>query len=131
MRVQYLSKNHGCLLETGRTKVKTTQSYFSYSNCLRRRKYAAVMGKLHEIAAFSKPASLIPRGVMMVVPDFMEAQFPFSVVSSAVCKMAAMSVVNRSIWMNTRQLVQLMYQVMHPFTVQRVQQQQACFRVGG
>ena len=38
------------------------------ANCLRRRKYAAVMGKLHEIAAFSKPASLIPRGVMMVVP---------------------------------------------------------------
>ena len=91
MRVSYHSKNHECWIDTGKPKVKTTQSYFSYSNSLRKRKYAAVVGKLHEVAAFSRPASQIPQGVRMVVPDFIEAQIPFSVVTSAVSRMSAMS----------------------------------------
>ena len=125
MTVRYRSKNQENLKETGRPKTKTTQSYFSYSGSLKQRKYAAVMGKLHEVAAFSKPASGITLGVARVVPDFIDAQIPLSVVNSAVLRMRALSESNKGVWSRTQQLVTLMYRWLQPWTVLRVQQQRA------
>ena len=125
MGVEYRSKNQECLVDTGKPQTKTTQSYYSYSGSLRKRKYAAVMGKLHEVAAFSKPAMRIVLGVARVVPDFIEAQIPHSVVNSAIVRMRVLSTKNKGVWTRTQRLVTLMYQHMQPWTVQREQQQRA------
>ena len=83
-----------------------------------------MVGKLHEIAAYSRPFTELLWGVAIVVPDFIEAQIPLTVVVRAIRRMRSLSIDKRDVWEIAIRMVQLMYQFLKPFTVQRVHLQQ-------
>ena len=85
---RYQSKNFTHYVTYGWPKFRSMQHYFSYCNSPSATRYSSIAGKLSEIDSFSSDNDMRMLGVLSLIPDLVNLQYPVNLVTTALYRRA-------------------------------------------